>query len=163
MSKKRRSRAFKENSQVIDMEEVRRDRNQKRKEATKKKNIKKIKTTVSGRRATKAVRNRLIYTGVFCFIAIFVVFTMYNFISLRAEEKVQVQRKEALIKEEARLEQELLQVDSDEYIEEQARTQLRMIKPGERIYILPEDDLNAEEVAADKEKSSGSKSVVPQQ
>ena len=55
-----------------------------------------------------------------------------------------VQRMVALTQERARvqaqldeLENELLMVNSDEYVEQQARSQLHMIKPGEVLYIVP--------------------------
>lgn len=162
MAKKRRSRAFKESSRIIDIEEVRRQRNQKRKEAYEKKKIKEKQTTVSGRRAIKIVRNRLIYVGAFCLIVILISLTTYNLISLRAAEKAEMARQEALLEEKARLEEELKQVNSEEYIEEQARTQLRMIKPGERIYILPKDAKEETDADAEEKKDNAGKSVVPQ-
>ena len=44
---------------------------------------------------------------------------------------------EELEKRRSELENELLMVNSDEYVEQQARSQLHMIKPGEVLYIIP--------------------------
>lgn len=163
MAKKRRSRAFKESSQIIDIDEVRRQRNQKRKDAYEKKKAKEKTPNVSERRAIKTVRHRLVYTAAFFLIAVLMGLTVYNLVSLSAAEQVELERQEALLKEQARLEEQLLQVNSEEYIEEQARTQLRMIKPGEKIYIVPENDNEEDKQDSEEEnKDNTSKSVVPQ-
>ncbi|MEA4987390.1 MAG: septum formation initiator family protein [Anaerovorax sp.] len=162
MAKKRRSRAFKESSQIIDIEEVRRQRNQKRKEAYEKKKAKEKTPNVSERRAIKIVRHRLVYTAAFFLIAVLMGLTVYNLVSLSAAEQEEMKRQDALLKEQARLEEQLLQVNSEEYIEEQARTQLHMIKSGEKIYIVPKNASEQEEQDNEEEKDNTSKSVVPQ-
>ena len=54
---------------------------------------------------------------------------------------------EALLQEKIKLEEELNHVMDPKYIEQQARTQLRMIYPGEILYVLPDkpEDENAKE------------------
>jgi cell division protein FtsB len=47
---------------------------------------------------------------------------------------------EAAMDKKARLESELEHIDDPSYIEQQARTRLRMVKPGEIYYVLPADD-----------------------
>lgn len=55
-----------------------------------------------------------------------------------SHERAMVQAQlEALEKKRSELENELLMVNSDEYVEQQARSQLHMIKPGEVLYIIP--------------------------
>ncbi len=55
-----------------------------------------------------------------------------------AKERALVQSKlDALNRKKAELKVELLLVNSDEYVEQQARNQLHMIKPGEILYIIP--------------------------
>jgi cell division protein FtsB len=53
----------------------------------------------------------------------------------------------------ARLESELAHIDDPAYIEQQARTRLRMIKPGEIYYVLPERD-DAEPAAGGAEEEA---------
>ena len=58
-------------------------------------------------------------------------------ISELKKEKAQAEAKlEALQEKLDQLEDELTRVTSDEYIEQQARTHLRMIYPGETVYIV---------------------------
>ncbi len=161
MAKKRRSRAYKENSQIIDIETVRKQRIQKRKAAYEKKKAKeKTNPEVSERRAIKIVRHRLICIAAFFLIAILMSLTVYNLISLNAAQQAEMKRQEALKKEQARLEEQLKQVNSNEYIEEQARTQLQMIKPGEKIYIVPEAE--KKETEEKKEDVEENNSIIPQ-
>ena len=64
-------------------------------------------------------------------------------ISELKKEKAQAEAKlEELQDKLAQLEDELTRVTSDEYIEQQARTHLRMIYPGETVYIVvpPEEN-----------------------
>lgn len=54
------------------------------------------------------------------------------------QERARVQAQlDELEKRRSELENELLMVNSDEYVEQQARSQLHMIKPGEVLYIVP--------------------------
>lgn len=62
----------------------------------------------------------------------------YNVIAVEiAQNKVNAEHT-ALVMEKVRLEEELKNVSDPKYIEQQARTQLRMIFPGEVLYILPD-------------------------
>ena len=62
----------------------------------------------------------------------------YNVIAVEiVQNQVEAEHK-ALLMEKARLEEELKNVSDPKYIEQQARTQLRMIFPGEVLYILPD-------------------------
>ena len=58
--------------------------------------------------------------------------------TLRAEQKNLKAQNEALLLEKESLKDELENVSDKEYIEEQARIQLKLIKPGEILYILEE-------------------------
>ena len=58
-----------------------------------------------------------------------------------AAEKAYVVKQE----EKARLDAEYSMINDPEYIESQARERLKMIKPGERMYIFDEDNQNTEE------------------
>jgi len=62
----------------------------------------------------------------------------YNVIAVEiVQNQVEAEHK-ALLMQKARLEEELKHVSDPKYIEQQARTQLRMIFPGEILYILPD-------------------------
>lgn len=63
----------------------------------------------------------------------------HNVIALKMEEsqlKAEITRLE---KKKKALEEEKRAVTDQDYIEEQARKQLRMIKPGEILYVLPDE------------------------
>jgi len=68
---------------------------------------------------------------------LFTVRSVQRMVALTQERaRVQAQLDE-LEKRRSELENELLMVNSDEYVEQQARSQLHMIKPGEVLYIVP--------------------------
>lgn len=72
-----------------------------------------------------------------------------NIFVLQAEKRALTAEKEALLLEKESLQDELKNVSDTDYIEEQARIQLKLIKPGEILYIL-ENDKDKED---DKEKN----------
>lgn len=80
-------------------------------------------------------------------------------------ERAQVQAQlDELEKRRSELENELLMVNSDEYVEQQARSQLHMIKPGEVLYIVPnntEYSMPEEEPEAEEEEAKPSDAVKP--
>lgn len=136
--KMRRSKEFKNSSQVIDIEEAREVRRHKREEAADKKNKgRKSKTVMTERRASKKARRRIVYLIIFLVIIIVIGVSVFNIVSLIINEAKLEKEQEALLQQKARLENELSQIDSLEYIEQQARQQLKMIKPGEILYVLP--------------------------
>ena len=67
---------------------------------------------------------------------------VYRISELKKEKAQAEARLEELQDKLAQLEDELTRVTSDEYIEQQARTHLRMIYPGETVYIVvpPEEN-----------------------
>jgi cell division protein FtsB len=73
--------------------------------------------------------------------------------ALKAEEARAAAEFEAAQVKKAQLESELEHIDDPAYIEQQARTRLRMVKPGEIYYVLPEKDEaeGAKEERADAE------------
>lgn len=62
----------------------------------------------------------------------------YQIIQLSNEKKAQEEKLEKLEESIERLNEELERVTSDEYIEQQAREQLKMIYPGETLYVITE-------------------------
>jgi cell division protein FtsB len=151
--KKRRSREFKNNSQIIDIDEARQLRKQKREDAAEKKyKVRKTKSVVTQRQAGKKARRRMVYFVIFLVILGIIAASVINIISLKLTEAKTLKEQQALLDRRTRLEKIYSQVNSPEYIEQQARQQLKMIKPGEILYVLPEEN--------QKKKTTGS-GIVP--
>lgn len=141
MKKKRRSREFKNNSQVIDIEVARQNRKRKREEvADKKYKVRKTKSVITERQAGKKARRRMVYFVVFLFIVGLVTVSAFQIISLKLTEARTLKEQQDLLNQKTRLERDYSQVNSPEYIEQQARQQLRMIRSGEILYVLPEKE-----------------------
>jgi cell division protein FtsB len=92
--------------------------------------------------ASKRKRRRSVFRGVYAiiFLALLATAAVYAvwIISLQSElDEVRAENTAALEKK-ARLETAFEHVGDPEYIEQQARTRLRMIKPGELLYVLPD-------------------------
>lgn len=139
--KKRRSRAFKNSSQIINIEDAREQRKRKRAEAAEKKNKGwKAKNVITERQAGKKARRRMIYLVILLFIISIIGVSAFNIVSLKLNEAKLIQQQEDLLKQKDKLERELNQINSPEYIEQQARQQLKMIKPSELLYVLPDKD-----------------------
>lgn len=150
MARKRRSREFK-NSQVIDIESAREERRKKR-ALVNEKRIQKEKQpgeAMSRRRTIKIRRKRIVYGLVFLLIAVVIGAAIYNLISLKIEEARALKELETLNEQKAELEEELSRIDSPEYIEQQAREQLRMIMPGETLYVVNNEDEDDKEDEAE--------------
>ena len=150
--KKKRSREFKNNSQVIDIKEARESRKRKREQAAEKKyKARKPKSVVTERQAGKKARRRMVYFLIFLFILCVIGMSAFNIISLKITEAKTMKEQQALLDQKAHLERIYSQVNSPEYVEQQARQQLKMIKPGEILYVLP-----------DREKKTTGSGIVPQ-
>lgn len=138
--KTKRSKKFKNSSHIIDIEEARQIRRHKREETAEKKNKgRKDKTLITERRASKKARRRMVYLLIFLFIICVIGYSAFNIVSLKLNEAKQQKEQGKLLEQRARLENEFSQIDSLEYIEQQARQQLKMIKPGEILYVLPDN------------------------
>ena len=92
------------------------------------------------RNSARKRRRRLIYLAVVTAALLLVFFTARNIVGLKMEERELLQEQRDLEARKAELEEELTRVDETDYIEQQAREQLHMIKPGEILYLLPEHD-----------------------
>lgn len=62
-----------------------------------------------------------------------------NIFDLKEEERALLQRNEELLQLKEELLMELNNVNSDEYIEEQARKELKLVKGNELIFFFPDD------------------------
>ncbi len=89
-------------------------------------------------RKNKKVRinkGRIILTVIVIVLIAVVGMSIKNVFDLRAEQKQLQHEQKLLLQEKEALKEELKNVNDLDYIEEQARIQLRMIKPGEILYI----------------------------
>ena len=89
--------------------------------------------------AARAKRRRRILLVTLAFVIIAAVMvgrSIYNIMELRKQKAEAEAQLEELQQRIEILNSELTRVSSDEYIEQQARTQLKMIYPGETLYIV---------------------------
>jgi len=144
MGKMRRSRSFKKEQEnnVINIDEAREQRREKRrleKEKREEKQSRPEKAAVSQRRRIRERRRKMVYLLIFVVIAGIVVYMVWNLWSLKQLERQAQEEYLAKQEEKERLQLELEHVESDASIEQEAREQLHMIRPGETVYILPTD------------------------
>lgn len=158
MGKNRRSTEFRNSSRVIDMEEARKKRHEKR-QAEREKEEKKAKRAAKeksrGKTAIRRKRNRrrLMIAAIIVAVMALIGFSVFNIVSLKMEQREVEQKQTELKEEKKQLEKQLKQVKDKDNLEEQARSQLRLIKPGESIYLfddyLTTDDKNKDDTQKD--------------
>lgn len=144
MGKKRRSREFRNNSQVIDMDEARKKRQAKRREEKAREEEKAQKYArqhTAGKMAIRRQkRRRKILTGLIILGIIGAMsLSLVNIISLKKEQHDVLAEQEQLKQQKQELQKELDNISDPENIEEQARNQLRLIRPGEMLYMFPDE------------------------
>lgn len=106
------------------------------------------------KKAAKKTRingGRMALSIVVAVLVLALLMSVQGIFALRAEQKALQEENNALLLEKETLQDELKNVSDKEYIEEQARIQLKLIKPGEILYIL-DDDKEKEEDKKDDEK-----------
>jgi cell division protein FtsB len=101
----------------------------------------------SAKRGNRLFAYRKFYIAILLFLLITSSVYAVRIAALKADETRATAELTAAREEKARLEKELSYIDDPTYIEQQARTRLRMIKPGETYYVLPENDAKADEKA----------------
>ena len=112
------------------------ERKERRESLRVKKEEQEKKQAVAAERAKKRRKLMLLVIGVVIVAGLVFGRAVYRIIELK-KEKAQAETKlEELQEQLAQLQNELTRVTSDEYIEQQARTHLRMIYPGETVYII---------------------------
>lgn len=161
MGKKRRSTEFKNNSQVIDMEQARKQRLEKRR-AEKAKEEAKVKAAArQNTRGKMAIRRnrtrRRIMIGLIVVLVLGLFsFSIFNIFSLKKEQHEAEAQKKELMEEKKQLEKELQEVNDLSNVEEQARNQLKLIKPGETIFLFPDSITDSDDstVNSDSDDSS---------
>jgi cell division protein DivIC len=91
------------------------------------------------RKLKKASRNFLAYLILAVIVLSIVGFSVFRIVDLKLEERQLLAQQEALIQEKEKLKEQLANVNNPEFIEEEARKQLKLIMPGETLYILKDD------------------------
>jgi cell division protein DivIC len=99
----------------------------------------KIDSEDTRRKNTKNNRRRYLTALIFLVIFTIIGFAMVNIVSLKMQEAEAATLNQKLLQERERLKAELALVDNPLYIEQQARMKLRMIKPGETLYVFPDE------------------------
>jgi cell division protein FtsB len=127
---------------VINIEEAQRERREKRAQALK---VRRRKVKVAKVEAEKARRSfitgrRLILVSVTVAVVFFVGSSVFRIIDLKTQEEKATELLKVKTEQQARLEGELLMLKDKEYIEEQARERLGMVKPGEVVYVFDDGD-----------------------
>ncbi len=155
MAKKRRSSQFKESSQVIDIEEARRKRQEKRqKQQQRIREEEKAAQKRTVRASVKAGRRKknIIYAVIILAIIAAIGVSILNIVTLKADYKAAERENQQLQQQKEALEKQLKNSDKKDFIEEEARHQLRMVKPGETVYIVPFSEVITEEPQKESEK-----------
>ena len=97
------------------------------------------------KRIRRTNRIRLIIFAGLLALALIVGLSVKNVVDLKLEQG-RLQKENVELKEKkAKLEQELKSINDNNYIEEQARKQLNMVKPGEIVYIIEDEDKKKED------------------
>ena len=137
---------------VIDFDRAREERRQKRKEKLEKK-IPVEKDPISLRRQAKRRRFVLVCTAGILLVAAIVVSACINLWKLSKEKEEAQAELDCLSQEQAALENELSQIESEEYIEQTARGELHMIMPGETMYVVPVEPTTGSALELEEEES----------
>jgi len=117
-----------------------RERSERREELRKKRELQEKRSAEAAARAKRRRRILAVAAIVVVIAAALVGRSIYRIIELQ-KEKARAEAELAELQERIeRLTSELQRVSSDEYIEQQARTQLKMIFPGETLYIVVPPD-----------------------
>lgn len=137
-----RLREFEKNHRVLNISEEQEAR-KKRKETTKaSKAVKEVKAVNEvADESPKSRRHlvKLIGSVVVIIFILMVVMSIKNIFDLREEESALKQRNEELLQLKEELNMELDNVNSKEYIEEQARKELKLVRGNELIFYFPDD------------------------
>jgi cell division protein FtsB len=91
------------------------------------------------RKLKKVSRNIFVYLMVAVIVLSVAGFSIFRIIDLKVEENQLIAQQEALIQEKDKLKEQLANVNNPEFIEQEARKQLKLIMPGETLYILKDE------------------------
>ncbi len=106
-----------------------------------------------GKKKTRFNPVRLAVTVIMVFMLAGLFVSAKNIVSLHIEKRELESRQEQLEAEKSSKKNELKSVNDLDYIEEQARRQLKMIKPGEVLYILDDEETKQPDSQKPEEES----------
>jgi cell division protein DivIC len=143
-----------DSANIIDLSEAREKRRLKRAQELnkRKKGIqrpKRIKATRTKRQIIKSNRIRYTILVLSFFLLLFLGFSTFTIVTLKMQENQALALSEKLKNDKAKLQNELKLINTPEYLEQQARLQLKMIKPGELLYVFPTTSQSALEETID--------------
>ena len=140
MARKRRSKQFKRSSRVIDMDQARQQRLEKRQREQIE--VPQEQTTTDERKMRrvralrrKQGRKRLVVFVAAVILIAFLGVSVIDIIKLKAEEHEVLKQQEQLKAQQEQLKEDLKEADNEQNIEDQAREKLKLTGPGETVYI----------------------------
>lgn len=145
--RRRRSKQFKDSSKIIDMEQARQERQRARKKAeARQQSQTEVSPEIAARQSSrklklrrrKQIRRRVIF-GVLALVLIIGAVSFGRIVMLKHELRQAEKQQKIYQKEKEQLEKEMEEINDLDHLEEQARDQMRLIKPGETLYIFPEN------------------------
>ncbi|MDR1816305.1 MAG: septum formation initiator family protein [Clostridiales Family XIII bacterium] len=127
---------------IIDIEEAQRRRKEKRAETVKSEKVQRRKWKLAERKARPkmSVGKKLVAGGIVAVAVLLFGLGGYRNIELSIERAETEKVLEEKLAEKARLEKKLTQVEDPEYIEQEARDRFHLLKDGEILYVMPEDE-----------------------
>ncbi len=137
---RRRSKQFKRSSRIIDMDEARQERIEKREKLQAEELRERTASDERRLKRKRAIRKkqsrrRLLIIGVTIILLILLGVSVFNILKLKSEEREALKKQEQLKAKQEQMQEDLKDADSEENIEDQAREKLKLVKPGETIYI----------------------------
>lgn len=141
--RKGRIREFERTSREIGLEEAREERKGRREQAKERQSSRENKKVIVFDKKKKKVRFnkvRLIITAIAIVVVAVVGVSIKGIVDLKIEQRELEARKAQLIEQRLQLQEELKNINNLDYIEEQARIQLKLIMPGETLYIIEQDE-----------------------
>jgi len=91
------------------------------------------------RRLRKGARNFLVYLLIGGAVLLLAGFSAFRILELRLEERTLLAQQAELEHQKEKLTEQLAHVNDPEFIEQEARKQLKLIMPGETLYILQDE------------------------
>ncbi|MDR1135172.1 MAG: septum formation initiator family protein [Clostridiales Family XIII bacterium] len=145
----RKAEKRKTRGQVISLDEARKARVKRReRQSVRVGSVKNAEITAPKRKKHPSVL-RKIYIPFFLVVLVAAGYFAIRTISLNAELDDAKEEYKAALDAKDRLETELKYINDPVYIEEEARTRLRMVKPGELLYVVQDDDGQPDGAAED--------------
>jgi cell division protein FtsB len=140
-------------SYIVDIEEAQKERRERRSQALKsrRRKVKAQKAEAEKARRSFITGRRLILICVTGVVVFFVGSSAFRIMDLKGREDKAIEELKVKTEQKARLESELAMLNDREYIEEQARERLGMIKQGEVVYVFEEGDAEGVQPAGEQQ------------